>query len=156
MSIGIDEALHAIKSITEAHENNIQYLVEENKKLRDEHYKDTELADMKRQLDSLKEAYYRGFPLTEQEKAQIDQWQKIHDTNEHNNPTGYHGVSGGGFAYMFYPTAIGILTKCRCNICHKRALNYAVTNSMVKNEFDLAMYNEYMRDHNALIEFEDY
>ena len=75
---------------------------------------------------------------------------------EHNNPNGAHGVSGGGFAYIFYPTAIGTPIKCRCNICHKIALNYAVTNGIIKDEFDSATYNDYMREHNALIEINDF
>ncbi len=156
MNIFIKDALEEITHAYESYENTIEHLREENKKLRDEHYKDAELAAMKSELDSFKEAYYRGFPLTAQEKVQIEEWKKAHDTMEHNNPKGYHGVSGGGFAYIFYPTAIGTPIKCRCNICHKIALNYAVTNGIIKDEFDSATYNDYMREHNALIEINDF
>lgn len=150
MSAGIDEALHAIKQIADSYDERLTDLSEENKKLRDEHYKDAELADMKRQLDSFKEDHYRGFPLTKQEEEKINKWKKEHDTSEHDNPSGMHGVSGGGFAYIFYPTAIGCTIQCRCNHCHEIAMSAAV------NVGDRKYYNEYMNKHDAIIEINDY
>ena len=148
MSASIDGLLDEIREVANAYERNLTYLARENKKLRDEHYKDAEMADMKRQLANLEEAYYRGFPLTEEQERKINEWKKKHDAEQHNNPQGYHGVSGGGFAYIFYPTAIGTPIKCRCNICHERALNYAI------EQTNAYAYNQYLREHNAIIEME--
>ena len=150
MNADIDEALHTIKQIADSYEGHLKDLSEENKKLRDEHYKDAEMADMKRQLASLEEAYYRGFPLTEEQERKINEWKKRHDAEQHNNPQGYHGVSGGGFAYIFYPTAIGCTIQCRCNHCHEIAMSAAV------NVGDRKYYNEYMNKHDAIIEINDY
>lgn len=147
------DARHSLNQIKQSlyyYEDRITELEEENEHLKDEHYKDAEMADMKRQLASLQEAYYRGFPLTEEQERKINEWKKKHDTDEHSNPCGYHGVSGGGFAYIFYPTAIGTSIECHCNICHERALNYAI------EQMNAYAYNQYLREHNAIIEINDF
>ena len=39
----------------------------------------------------------------------------------HANPEGYHGASGGGFSYTFYPTGLGTT----CNQCKAKAIREA-------------------------------
>ena len=52
-------------------ERRIEYLEEENKKLKDEHYKDSEMQKMKTELKIAKEDLYRGFPISEKEQKKI-------------------------------------------------------------------------------------
>lgn len=48
----------------------------------------------------MKEEYHRGFPISNEEKAMIDEFKSQHK--------GYYGAIGDGFMYQFIPTSIGI------------------------------------------------
>lgn len=74
-----------------------EFLEKENKRLKSENYKDEELIRMKEQYDKMKEDYYRGFPITIEQKNKINEW-KLSKGFKSNNT--YH--------YEFYPTAIGL------------------------------------------------
>lgn len=52
----------------ESNEETIKYLREENKRIKDEKYKDSELTSMKRELEGVKGDLYRGFPISIKEK----------------------------------------------------------------------------------------
>ena len=56
-------------------ERRIEYLEEENKKLKDEHYKDSEMQRMATELKEAKEDLYRGFPISEKEQEKIREWE---------------------------------------------------------------------------------
>lgn len=90
-----------------------KYLMEELNKVKDEKYKDNELQKMKRELKTMRKEYHRGFPISKTEEEKIKEFMKKH--NEIHG--GYHGCSGGGFTYIFYPTAIGTSGVVRCDLC---------------------------------------
>ena len=114
----IEECVKSILSRIESYEDTIERLKEENKKLKDEVWKDEELQDMKEQLDKMKSNYHRGFNITEEEDATIKEWKKKHEEEVHGltTPTA-HGAAGGGYSYIFYPTAIGCSGVIRCDAC---------------------------------------
>ena len=82
----IDDHLNIIKENIMRRDETIDSLVEENKRLKDEHYKDEELAEMKKQLETAKNELHLGFGITERESASIAQWEKNHDLLVHSNP----------------------------------------------------------------------
>ena len=82
-------------------ELSVKNLRKENAELKSEHYKDEQLSDMKDKLNKMKNDYYRGFPITEDEKKQIDNF-----INKYRGKN--FGAIGGAFTYKFTPTSIGI------------------------------------------------
>ena len=102
-----------------------EQLREENHKLRDEHFKDKELAEMSKILERMRADYFRGFHISEEEEKKIREFQKEHDTVFHSNPTQYHGVSGGGYEFSFYPTGLGTIGYCICDNCKSCAIKEA-------------------------------
>ena len=114
----VEECVKSILSRIESYEDTIERLKEENQKLKDEVWKDEELQDMKEQLDKMKAKYHRGFNITEEEDATIKEWKKKHEEEVHGltAPTA-HGAAGGGYSYIFYPTAIGCAGVVKCNAC---------------------------------------
>jgi len=93
--------------------------------LNDEKWKDTELALMKFEKTLAIKERNLGFPLTEEERNRAIDWQKTHDTEIHNNSTHYHGASGGGFTWCFYPTGLGTACDCICASCQSEAIKEA-------------------------------
>lgn len=118
----VEECVKSILSRIESYEDTIKRLKEENRKLKDEVWKDEELQDMKEQLDKMKAKYYRGFPISKQEEIAIKEWKEKHEEEVHGLKTSLQrmnaqGASGGGYSYIFYPTAIGCSGVVRCNSC---------------------------------------
>ena len=118
----VEECVKSILSRIESYEDTIERLKEENKKLKDEVWKDEELQDMKEQLDKMKAKYYRGFPISKQEEIAIKEWKEKHEEEVHGLKTSLQrvkaqGVSGGRYVYHFYPTAIGCAGIVKCNAC---------------------------------------
>lgn len=140
-------------------DKKIEKLEEENKLLKQENYKDNELKMMAEKVEAAEkkaEQYWKesrfGFPMTKEERDAVRDWKIKHDKKVHNNPRGYHGVSGGGYIYKFYPTGIGTLGSCICGICHKRALNFAIEET---NTYDNLKYQQYMKEHNGEFVFQE-
>ena len=87
--------------------NRNEYLLEENKRLKSEAYKDEELSKMKAQYDKMNADYYRGFAISENENNKINEWiDKI--SKEY---PGNEGAIGGRFTYEFIPTGVGTYGK---------------------------------------------
>lgn len=78
-----DKCILALKKRHEDQLDRIKYLEEENRKLKDDAYKDAEIAKMKLQFEEMKADYYRGFPITENEKQKVEEWMKKHDAEAH-------------------------------------------------------------------------
>ena len=114
----VEDCIKSILCRIESYEDTIERLKEENQKLKDEVWKDEELQDMKEQLDKMKSDYHRGFNITEEEDTAIKEWKKKHEEKVHGltTPT-VHGAVGGGYSYIFYPTAIGCSGVIRCDAC---------------------------------------
>lgn len=122
------QCLELIKEELERKDKQLLSLLEENNRLRDEAYKDNELAAMHEELekmdDKLNEMYRncaRGFPITEKENAAIKEWVAKHEEEVHGIKTiedkmMHHGCGGGSYSYHFVPTSIGVsgTIRCRC------------------------------------------
>ena len=80
-----------------------EYLMDENARLKDEAYKDEELAKLSLKYDKMSEDYYRGFPISEKEEEKINEWKKDILSKYPANS----GAIGGRFEYHFLPTSIG-------------------------------------------------
>lgn len=100
----ISDELH--KAVID-NEDTLYRLREENKRLKDDHYKDEELQLMKNKLEEFQEDLARGFPIWECDQIKIDKW-----VEEHKKKCPYCY-----FQYIFTPTEIvdfGEIKCCRC------------------------------------------
>lgn len=117
----IDTFVEDIKHELQGKDIRIEYLEKQNQKLRDEKYKDNELLRMEAELKAMKEDYYRGFPISEEEQKSIREWMDKHDEEVHHARTlgdklKLGGCCGGRYTYKFTPTSIGTIgtVKCGC------------------------------------------
>lgn len=150
-----EKDLQGLFHCIEANIMDKQKLVEELradlKEAKSETYKDEELAKVKKQLEELREDTYHSFMISASEAEKVAEWKKKHDAEEHKNPKGYHGVSGGGYTYKFYPTAIGTFWNCTCDTCARKATDAAYAGG----RYNPDVYKKYMEEHNGKIEFDD-
>ena len=142
---------HCIEANILGKQQFIEELREEIKKVKEETYRDEEVARLNAQIASLREEIYYGFAITKAESDKIQEWKQKHDAEEHKNPKGYHGVSGGGYTYKFYPTAIGTFWNCTCDTCARKATDVAYATG----RYNPDVYKKYMQEHNGEIEFND-
>lgn len=117
------------------------------KELEDEHYKDKRLQELTEELNKVRADARRGFFISAKESEAIAAWKEEHDTNEHGNPNQYHGASGGGYSYEFYPTGIGTFSRCICSSCSNRAFREA--------EGDIKKYENLLKQYKGVFEFDD-
>lgn len=115
-----DQCIASLKQRNEDQISRIKYLEEENKRIKDELYKDNELAKMKDALECMKKDYWRGFPISEDEKKSIDKWKEKHEAEVHGAITlgqklKRGGCIGGNYSYCFIPTSIGVSGKIKCS-----------------------------------------
>lgn len=117
----LEKCLQSIRVRNEENEERIKRLLEKNKELHNEAYKDNELQNIKSELEKMKADYYRGFPISEEETELIKNWEMRHDEEVHGLTTDDKklkaaGTIGGRYSYHFYPTSIGTLgvVRCRC------------------------------------------
>lgn len=120
----ISDLCQEIVDKADTYEKRIQYLEKENKKLKDEHYKNSEMQRMKAELKEAKEDLYRGFPISEKEDKRIKEWQDKHDAEVHGLKTlkeRVHagGCCGGRYTYQFVPTSIGTIGEVICSCGEK-------------------------------------
>ena len=147
----IDEHLNAIKRNLLSKEDTIACLRKELKKAKDEAYASEEMTRMKEELDRARESLYRGFPIDEDEDEHIRDRQHRHETLYHKNPKGYHGAIGGGYTYKFYPTSIGVIGTCYCDICHREATIAAIKDG----KYDSKAYQDKLAELNWSFVFQD-
>lgn len=117
-----EQGIELLKDINTRNELRIKYLEEENKKLKEEHFKDGELAKMKSELETARKNLYRGFPISEDEDKKIEDWCNKHDVEKHGLNTlskklASGGCIGGRYSYHFVPTSIGTVGKVVCEKC---------------------------------------
>lgn len=117
----IDTFVEDIKHELQGKDIRIAYLEKQNQELRDEKYKDNELSRMESELKIMKEDYYRGFPISQEEQKSIREWMDKHDEEVHHCHTitdkiKRGGCIGGTYKYEFIPTSIGTVgtVKCSC------------------------------------------
>lgn len=106
----IKERLDEIAEEFERKEAAIEWLRKENDELRNEKYKDEELARLKRRLEDVEYELYRGFPISEEEEREIKLWKERHELIHR----GGHGAVGGKYTYTFVPTSIGTVGEIKC------------------------------------------
>lgn len=108
----VSDLCQGIIDKVDTYEKRIKYLEEENKKLKDEHYKDSEMQRMEAELKKAKEDLYRGFPISEKEQEKIREWELKHDAEK-------HGCIGGSLTWYFTPTSIGTIGEVICSCGEK-------------------------------------
>jgi hypothetical protein len=111
-----------IQKQAERNRYEIERLKGRIKELEDEHWKDNELQSMKKQYDEMKEDYYRGFPISKEEKERINAWVKKHEKEKHlhsENDFPRGGAIGGSYTYYFTPTSIGVFGTIKCSCGEK-------------------------------------
>jgi Mg2+ and Co2+ transporter CorA len=118
----LETCLEGIRKINQHNQIVIESLKKENSELKEKHYKDTEMKDMKHRLDKMQKDYWRGFPISEEEQKAIKDWKRKHDEQDH----GYtpeirmkaEGCSGGRYKYVFVPTSLGVSGRivCHCGV----------------------------------------
>lgn len=116
----VTQTLDAIKREFDSQNARIIYLQNQNKKLKEEHYKDTELQKMKEELERVRADMYRGFPISAEEEKRIKEWQDKHDAEVHGLKTLKERVRAGGciggrYSYEFVSTSIGVIGIMKCN-----------------------------------------
>ena len=123
-SDSISDLCQGIIDKADSYERRIKYLEEENKKLKDEHYKDSEMQRMEAELEEAKDNLYRGFPISKKEEEKIREWELKHDAEKHGLKTMEQrlragGCIGGRLTYHFVPTSIGVIGEVECS-CGER------------------------------------
>lgn len=116
----IENLCSKIQEIDDGKDRRIKYLEKENKELKDEHYKNSEMQIMKEQLDRMRKDYYRGFPISDKEDDAIKEWCNKHDVEAHGLNTldkklKAGGCIGGRYSYKFVPTSIGVSGSIVCS-----------------------------------------
>lgn len=116
----VTQTLDAIKREFDSQNAHIIYLQNQNKRLKEEHYKDTELQKMKEELERVRADMYRGFPISAEEEKRIKEWQDKHDAEVHGLKTLKERVRAGGciggrYSYEFVSTSIGVIGIVKCN-----------------------------------------
>ena len=108
----IDTFVEDIKHELQGKDIRIEYLEKQNQ---------NELLRMEAELKAMKEDYYRGFPISEEEQKSIREWMDKHDEEVHHARTlgdklKLGGCCGGRYTYKFTPTSIGTIgtVKCSC------------------------------------------
>ena len=119
------DSLDSVKEFIQHQENVINNLLEQNKQLRDEHYKDKELQKIKSQLEQIKKELYQGFPISNKEVEDIRNWQLQHEAEAHDAKTieerlRYCGAIDGKYEYRFIPTSIGTFGEIVCCSCGEK------------------------------------
>lgn len=110
-----EEALEILKKHFTEKEKTIEYLRNQLREYNMEIEKDKRIQELKEENKILHKNTY--FTINPYEFEKIQEWIKEHDTNVHNNPKQYHGASGGGYSYIFAPTAIGTCLTIKCDQC---------------------------------------
>lgn len=116
----LDDLVRGIKAHINSVEVRNAYLEKENRKLKDEHYKDAELEKVSQELKQCKAEMRRGFPISEEEQNAINKWCEQHENEKHGVNTKekrmrFQGCCGGRYTYEFVPTSIGTVGKIKCS-----------------------------------------
>ena len=102
----IKEDLQRVYDHFRSVENQNEYLRKEIEKLKDERFKDEELTRMKEDYERMKTDYYRGFPITEEQKYKINMWMA---ERYKTGPQSKIALAANRFTYIFTPTELGVI-----------------------------------------------
>lgn len=123
---GLEGCLGEIKDLVEDAFAFAERKAEENEELKNLHWENEKLQEMKEELEKAKEDYYRGFPISKEQAQACRDWEDQHWTNQHAAPDTQSrlakmGAIGGSFYYKFVPTSIGVSGCIVCSSCMEKA-----------------------------------
>ena len=103
-----DELIESLKQKYKRLEIINENLKKENEKHRNKTYEKGYVSKLREENKRLKEDYYRGFPISKEEKEAINKW-----ADEHYKTCPYRR---SGYNYHFYPTPLGVsgVVECSC------------------------------------------
>lgn len=125
-NISFDECIKVLKKHEEYQRQRIDWLVQENNKVKEDTYKNEELKKLQERVEELERENRRGFPISDEEQEDINEWITRHEREVHGAVTVQDrmklaGAIGGGYTYKFIPTSIGtigyITCTCGCEYC---------------------------------------
>lgn len=102
-----DELIESLKQKYKRLEIINENLREENEQHRNKIYEIGYVSKLREENKRLKEDYYRGFPISKEEKEAINKW-----ADEHYKTCSYKRV---GYGYHFYPTPLGVSGSVQCS-----------------------------------------
>jgi hypothetical protein len=105
----VKDCLKSLRMQFKRQEETIKDLQESNRHLREEHYKDDTIKELKYEISLMEKEYRRGFPISEEQEIAIKKWTDNHNKEDHK---GLYGC----YSYHFYPCSIGVsgVIKCTC------------------------------------------
>ena len=148
---GYEKVLEELKNSMDETLEYAEKVEDQNKALKDEHWKDERMVEMKERLKKMEDDYYRGFPISAQQSEDIEKWMDQHWTNKHAAPDlktrlRKQGAIGGTFEYRFVPTSIGTSGTIICPSCQRKMKEELGDTS------DYKSYGEYRKREKELIE----
>lgn len=107
----IEEHLSAIRETVTDYQNAIKSITDCVNDLTSESFKDEQFRRMQENLDNMRADLNRGFPISAEEAAAIQNWKR-----EHNKTHVDGSAIGGRYEYKFIPTSLGTIgvVKCTC------------------------------------------
>ena len=105
----LEDVEYALKS----RDNTIQQLREENERLKNQHYEESELKKMKSKYDVLVQDSRRGFTISKEEENKINTWINEHQKKKHNG----FSIGNGQYEYRFQCFDIVETGSVVCTIC---------------------------------------
>lgn len=100
-----DELIESLKQKYKRLEIINENLRKENEQHRNKTYEKDYISKLREENKRLKEDYYRGFPISKEEKEAINKWATEH----------YKTCKEKGFSYHFYPTPLGVSGSVQCS-----------------------------------------
>lgn len=111
----LDEALDSIRyRMIRLHEAN-EKLVAENAKLKSGEWATEQMKKTLEDAERIRAEYKRGFPMTEKEVLNAEEFIREHSASAHNYDS--KTAIGGQYTYEFTPTSIGVFSSVRCCAC---------------------------------------
>lgn len=149
---GLDKCLDEIRYLVEDAYAYAEQTAQENEQLKDLHWENELLKEMKADRDLMEANYHRGFPITEHQEKAIQEWEENHWTTQHNAPDNKTrlakmGAIGGSFYYNFVPTSIGTSGTICCAACMEKARRNSGDNR--------DRMNELIKEYDAEFEFQE-
>ena len=151
-SISVNGKWREIHGLNDDLVEQVENLKEENKELKDEHYKDETIQKLEKEKRELQDQLYRTFSISKSENEAITEWKNQHWTNQHNAPDlttrlRKQGAIGGSFTYEFVPTSIGTVGTIVCPACREKARRNCGDNR--------DRYRELLKEYDAEFEFQN-
>ena len=143
----VKKALEDIEKQYQKQEKKLERAEAALKEFKSQVYKDEQMRNMKETLDIMSKDYYRGFPISKEQKKEIDEWIKEHENKYHGGYPCYHGINNSGYSYRFQIKITGIEANIICNDCRNKAFKEAAGN--------FGNYEKLMKIYDASFKFQE-